>query len=303
MIRVLSPGLFTTVQDPGRWGFQRFGVPVAGPMDAYSHLRANRLVGNATDAATLEVTLAGPTLAFDREAVVALAGASFSVALDGAVRAADEAFEVPAGATLTVQRPSRGARAYLAVAGGIAVPLVFGSRATHVPSRLGGVEGRALQAGDVLAIGDPAPLAQPCRLPPIDLPDRGAVLRVLAGPEASDFPPGEWDRFLSARFEVHPDSNRIGYRLTRCVIRAPEAESFSTATPMGTIQVPSGGEPIVLMADCQTSGGYARLAHVISADLGLAGQLKPGDWVEFAPCSHAEAIAAYRGRLAACGLS
>jgi antagonist of KipI len=270
-------------------------------MDPFAHRRANLLVGNAPGSATLEITLVGPTLVFERPARVALAGAPFSLAVDGAACGTDDPFEVAAGTTVAIGRPVRGARAYLGVAGGIDVPIVLGSRATHVPSGLGGVDGRAVQAGDVLPIGDPPSRPARRRWPPLEIPDGGALLRVLAGPEAPDFTTGEWDRLLSARFEIHRDSNRIGYRLTGCLLRAPLAEGFSTATPMGTIQVPEGGEPILLMADRQTSGGYPRIAHVISADLGLAGQLKPGDWVSFAACSHGEALNALRARWASCG--
>lgn len=299
---VLKPGLLTTVQDAGRWGRQHEGIPVAGPMDPWSHARANRLVGNAPDAATLEITLAGPRLRAEAPLTAALCGGHFRMTIEGREVATRCVVDVPAGAEIEIGRCAAGARTYLAVRGGIDVPAIFESRATHLPSAMGGVAGRALVAGDVLRVGamtmgapmqTSAGAAGPPRASTSD-----AVVRVLAGPDAEGDLARCFEALIAARFEVGPESNRMGYRLRGAVLDAPSADRLSTPTPMGTLQLPESGAPILLMADRQTTGGYPRVATVISADLGIAGQLKPGDWLRFAPCSHAEALAALRARMA-----
>jgi biotin-dependent carboxylase-like uncharacterized protein len=302
MILVVKPGLLTTVQDAGRWGRQHQGIPVAGPMDPWSHARANRLVGNAPEAATLEITLAGPRLRADAALTAAICGGRFSVKIAGHEASTDRVLEIPADAEIEVGRCSTGARAYLAVRGGIDVPAIFDSRATHLPSAMGGVAGRALAAGDVLRIGAMT-MGEPVKRKRTAAAQAtasvgDAIVRVLAGPDADADLAGCFEALVAARFEVGPESNRMGYRLRGAVLDAPSADRLSTPTPMGTLQLPEGGEPILLMADRQTTGGYPRVATVISADLGIAGQLKPGDWLRFAPCSHAEALAALRTRIA-----
>ena len=295
MIRVESPGLFTTVQDLGRWGHQHHGVPVAGPMDPFAHRFANLAVGNGMSCATLEITLAGPRLRFEDGARFAVAGAACDVKLDGRIVDRNVPLEADQGSELSIGWSAQGARAYLAVAGGIDVPLVLGSRSTHVPSRMGGVDGRALRGGDMLPIGDARGAGRP--IVPKALPDGGATVRILPGPEAPAFSADDRRALTESRFVLHPDSNRMGFRLTGTPMRPPAAGGLSVATTMGTIQVPPEGRPILLMADCQTTGGYPRLAHVIAADLGLAGQLKPGDWIAFDLCSYAEALAALREQI------
>lgn len=297
-VTVVTPGLFTTIQDRGRWGYQTSGVPVAGPMDMDSHDAANAAVGNPPDAATLEVTLTGPELRFDHDAVVAVAGADIGSSVDAAPLPGGTPCPVRSGSTLRFGERRRGARAYVAFAGGIDVPLVLGSRATHVLSGHGGLGGRALVAGDRLTLG-PAPVAVEADLqlrlggpegPPLRSSRR---LRVLPGPQDDRFPAVALDALLRSRFRVSPQSNRMGYRLEGA--RLPPAEGpemISDATFTGGIQVPSSGELILLMADRQTTGGYPQIATVITADLPLAGQLAPGDWVEFAICTRGEAVAA-----------
>ncbi len=295
---VRKPGLLTTVQDLGRWGFQHEGVPVAGPMDPWAHRRANRLVGNPDSAATLEATIIGPRLELETDLTFAVSGAEFPLMLDGRPAPWDEACAGRAGQLLEFGRARRGARAYLAVAGGIDVPLVLGSRATHLPSRMGGVDGRGLIANDRLRIGPgvgPGPPPSGIRGVDLEPPARGVRVRVLPGPEA----PGDaaaLERLCQDRYQVGVESNRMGYRLEGPAIDVPSAAAFSTATPMGTIQVPPAGQPILLMADRQTTGGYARVAVIISADVGLAGQLAPGDWIAFDVCDLEEARAALAER-------
>src|SRR5262245_25087854 len=297
---VVKPGLLTTVQDRGRWGSQSFGVSVAGPMDLYSHRLANVLVGNDADAATLEVTIAGPELEFDETRTVAVTGAQFEVTIGGHSVDLRSAVDVPAGSSLRFGKRLRGSRAYLAVAGGIATPSAFGSRATHLPSGIGGLDGRALRAGDRLPLGAsdrasrllqrPQPLE---RSPAWTLPDGRATLRVLRGPQLDRFVPAAWDVLQSSEYRVASDSNRMGYRLEGRSLETPgRLDMISDATPPGVLQVPPSGQPILLMADRQTTGGYPKIAAVISADLSVAGQLGPGDGVTFTECSAREAFAA-----------
>lgn len=314
-LTMVRPGMFTTVQDCGRWGFQARGVPVSGAMDLFSHRLANALVGNKDEDATLEVTVIGPEIEFQSASTVAVAGAEFRLTLNGGAVEMNRVFEAPAGSRLKFGERGRGARAYIAIAGGIDVPAVLGSRSTHVLTGMGGFEGRALRAGDVLRKGvstgkrGQTPLfvrgTRPQQkkgsdpffdgLTPFLLPSGGATLRVLAGPNGLG-------RLASDRYTVSPRSDRMGYRLDGpAAFDAPTGEMISAAVPTGAVQVPPTGQPILLMTDHATTGGYAIAATVISADLPLAGQLAPGDWVEFQPCSLEEADAARREREAALG--
>jgi KipI family sensor histidine kinase inhibitor len=296
---VLRPGMLTTVQDPGRWGYQDRGVPVSGPMDAVAHRLANACVGNVEHAATLEVTLLGPELRFDEEATFAIAGGDLGAVLDDSAVTPCTAVRSPPGATLRFGRRRSGARAYVAVRGGIDVPPVLGSQATHVLSAMGGHRGRPLAAGDRLPLaqhlrGAPTEGTGPARaLPEQRLPQGGARLRVLPGPQDDFFADSAFEQLQRTRFVVSTQSNRMAYRLTGGLItRIPDREMISDATFFGGIQVPPSGEPILLMADRQTTGGYPQIATVITADLPLAGQLAPGDWIEFSICTRREALAA-----------
>lgn len=294
-LRVITPGMLTTIQDRGRWGWQGRGVPVAGPMDPYSHRLANMLVGNEADAAALEVTLVGPEVEFDDERIAAVTGADFEVTVDSRAMPVDAPFAVGAGSILRFGNHRRGARAYLAVAGGIAVPPVLDSRSTHVPSAMGGLGGRALRGGDRLPLGKwgresfrVAPSA-----PFFLLPDGRATVRILPGPQLDRFASDALDVLQSAPFVVGAASNRMGFRLQGPALRhAGDAEMLSDATPLGALQVPAAGQPILLMADRQTTGGYPSIATVISADIGLAGQLAPGDSISFVVSTLPEAMAA-----------
>ena len=305
-IAVIRPGLFTTIQDQGRWGHQSSGVSVSGALDQVSHRVANLLLGNAADAATLEVTLAGPELRFEQETRVAVTGADLSATIDGAPAPLGTATTCRPGSVLRFGERRLGARAYVAFDGGIDVAPVIGSRATHIGAALGGLDGRALAAGDLLPLG---PGVRPRRsLSYVKGPDPtarvigGARLRVLPGPQGDFFPESTLALLEHARFIVTPESNRMGYRLSGVALpRIPNREMISDAALVGGIQVPASGKPILLMSDRQTTGGYPQIAIVITADLPLAGQLAPGDWVEFVRCSRAEAIAALRDQEAMLG--
>jgi biotin-dependent carboxylase-like uncharacterized protein len=298
-LAIVLPGLLTTVQDLGRWGHQALGVPVAGPMDTHAHRLANALVGNASAAATLEITMLGPEFDVDRPVRLAVAGADFDVTVDGAAVHAGRTFDVPAGGRVRIGARHAGARAYLACAGGIDTAPVLGSRATHLVSRMGGVDGRALQAGDVIPVGVPS------AAPPAAgggacgyLPQGGrARLRVMLGPQDSWFARQALDALAADVFTVAPRSNRMAFTLDGPPLPvACAGEPLSEPVPFGAIQVPAGGAPLLLMADRQTAGGYLKIATVILADLPIAGQLSPGDVVAFAPCTRAEAAAALIAR-------
>jgi antagonist of KipI len=292
---ILRPGMLTTVQDVGRWGHQGSGVPVAGPMDLYSHRLANRLVGNPETAAALEVTLVGPELEASGDVFCAVAGGEFVVTVEGQRAPRHVVFKVPSGAKLRLGNRGSGARATLAVRGGFALPAVFGSRATSLISRIGPFGGRALVAGDVLPIGDDHAATTVSRTYPLSLPKGGARLRTIVGPHDAMFTPAARDAFFSARYIVTSSSNRMGYRLDGPLLtHAGGADLLSDATPAGSVQVPRSGQPILLMADRQTTGGYPKIATVISADLPVAGQLAPGDWIEFVPCSVPDALDALK---------
>ncbi|MBZ5556862.1 MAG: biotin-dependent carboxyltransferase family protein [Acidobacteriia bacterium] len=288
--------MLTTVQDAGRWGYQARGVPVAGPMDLLSHRVGNALVGNDRAAATLEITLLGPELEFESERVVAVTGAEFDLALDGKPARINAPFLVASGSHLQFLARKKGTRAYLAISGGVATPVVLGSRATHLVSAMGGYEGRALRAGDRVTLGQSAAGATSAHAleePVVALPEGGATLRVLPGPQDDYFAPDALDVLQSAPYVVGANSDRMGFRLDGPrLTHARGADIISDATPLGVLQVPASGLPILLMADRQTTGGYPIVATVISADMSMAGQLGPGDRITFAACTPREAMSA-----------
>ncbi len=297
-LQVVKPGLLTTVQDLGRFGHQAAGVPAAGPMDAFSHRLANQLVGNDVGDATLEVTLIGPELIVDADTTLAIAGAQFEVTCDERPVAVGASFAVTRGQRLKFGRILQGARAYLAVAGGVQTPPVLGSRATHLVSHMGGLGGRALVVGDRLPIAGNPGVRASRKAAGLMLPSQGrALLRVMAGPQADWFAADALKTIAGVSFLISPQSNRMCYLLQGPpLVRTHEGELISEPLGIGAIQVPAAGEPILLMADRQTAGGYPKIGYVISADLPLAGQLAPGDFIEFHLCSQQEAVAALIAR-------
>ena len=315
-VTVLQSGLLTTVQDEGRWGHQHLGVSVAGPMDYVAHRLANSLVGNGQNAATIEATWLGPELRIEQDSRIAVTGADLQVTLDGADISLGVPVRCRAGSMLRFGDRRGGVRAYVAFDGGVAVPRVLGSRATHLPSGLGGIGGRQLTAGDRVPLGDPlSDVARHAVGPAVAHVGAGgavaaaevaaqrvhsaggARLRVLPGPQAAESGPSALEALQRTRYTVSPQSNRMGYRLEggARIPGASRGDMLSESTFVGGIQVPPSGDPILLMADRQTSGGYPQIAVVITADLPLAGQLGPDDWVEFETCSHADALTALRG--------
>lgn len=298
-LTVLRPGMLTTVQDLGRRGYQSAGVPVAGPMDWYSHRAANELVGNAASAAALEITLIGPELAADGDVTVAVCGAEFAMTVDAGEASMDRPFIVRSGARLRFGERRSGARATMAVRGGFEVPLLFGSRATHLPSAMGPFGGRALSRGERLPVGTSSSAATGRASTPLTCAVDGACVRVVPAVHRDRFTDEAWSALTRDRFLISPQSNRMGYRLDGALLgHRGAAEILSEGMVIGAIQVPPSGQPILLMADCQTTGGYPTIANVITADVPIAGQLAPGNWIEFTPCSYAFAIEALGGRRA-----
>lgn len=285
MIKVIKPGLMTTVQDNGRWGYQAFGMPVAGAMDGAAFKVANMLLGNDENQAALEFTMMGGEYEFTKDCFVAITGADMGATLDGKPVANWSAFPVTAGSTLNFAFASSGCRAYLAVSGGLDIPIVLGSRSTHTRSKVGGLEGRALKAGDILKIL-PTDLSK-CKAQILSadlIPEIPSVikLRIILGPQNEDFTPLGIETLFSAEYKITNEADRMGYRLEGSIVEhATKPDIVSDALCQGAVQIPGHGMPIIMMADRQTTGGYTKIGTVISPDLRLLAQAKPGDMVSF----------------------
>jgi biotin-dependent carboxylase-like uncharacterized protein len=296
MITVLQPGALSTIQDEGRADYLAFGLPRAGVMDRVAAHFANLLCGNPLGGAVIEMTLLGGSFRFDQNCRIAFCGADMSPRLNGTLMETWASRDVVAGDVLETGYANCGCRAYLAVGGGIDVAPVMGSRSTYTRANLGGLEGRALRAGDCLPVGEAPPfLAAPLRLPAFLIPDYAdqITLRVILGPQDELFSPEGIAALLNNEYRVSEEADRMGYRLVGPEIRHKDkADIVSDALGAGAIQVPGNGQPIVMMADCGTTGGYAKIAAVIGADLWKLAQAKPHDTVRFVRCTDAEAVAA-----------
>lgn len=284
-LHVLEPGMLTTVQDAGRFGHGVLGVSASGAADQLSLRVGNLLVGNDPTAPALEMTLVGGAFRFDDAAVVALAGSDFGATLSGRVLPTWAVAHVGAGELVRVGRTRAGARCLLCVRGGIAVPPVLGSASTHLRSSLGGLEGRALRRGDSLPIGpDPGTPLRRLRAgaEPLASILFRRVLRVTSGPQFEWFTPEALARFHDSAWEVTEEADRMGLRLVGPPLaRAHNEQLLTEGVCLGAVQVPEGGQPIVLFVDQQTTGGYPKIANVITADLPAVGQLRPRDRVRF----------------------
>ena len=283
-IEVQAPGLLTMVQDLGREGYGPMGISPSGAADAISLRLGNRLVGNLEGAAALEMTLVGGAFRFPQGAVIALSGSNFGATLDGAAVGLWAAMQVQPGQILQMGATRSGARCYLCVQGGIAVEPLLDSASTHVLSGLGGFEGRALRRGDLLRIG---PGACPFRKRSIDAKSLERlsprkVLRVTAGPQSDWFPESSQRAFYARAYRVAEESNRMGLRLEGAPVGVDsKREMITEGVPLGAVQVPAGGQPIILFVEQQTTGGYPKIANVICADLPSVGQLRPRDEIRF----------------------
>lgn len=306
-LEIQKPGMRTTVQDTGRYGHQKEGIVVGGAMDTFALRLANLLVGNPEDAATLEITLTGPTTRFTEDLLIALTGADLNPELNNEAIPVWRPVLVRKGDVLSFGAPRSGCRSYLAVSGGLDVPRVLGSYATYLRAGIGGYQGRALQTGDHIPCHaptgagmalmeylhaakqhpytswTPAPELYPQYAP-------NPTIRAIRGPEYELFSAMSQQQVWTERFQVSAQSDRMGYCLQGVSLYLRQAaELLSTAVTFGTVQVPHKGNPIVLMADCQTTGGYPRIVQVISADLPILAQVVPGQTISFQEVSLEEA--------------
>ena len=297
-VSVVRAGFLTSVQDLKRTGFRRFGVSTSGALDSFALRVANLLVGNDEAAAGLEITFGGLQLHFQEERIVAWCGGEFDVHVGSTALPAGHAALVHAGEELKFGRPEIGCRAWLAISGGINVLSVLGSRSTDLRANFGGFDGRALRDGDVL------PLVQKPRSMPattgisswtaphdwVSPAKREPMLRFVRGVNWNRFNTSTLQRFTNELFAVSSDSDRMGVRLDDPELKQQDnADLISEAVAPGTIQVPPSGKPILLLGDCQTIGGYPKMAHVITVDLAVAAQLRAGDRVRFSEVSLADA--------------
>ncbi|MGH8657880.1 MAG: biotin-dependent carboxyltransferase family protein [Gammaproteobacteria bacterium] len=291
MIAVIRAGLLTTVQDLGRRGYRQLGVGQGGALDPLALTVGNRLVGNEANTAALEITVGSVVrLSFYRSASIALTGADVSADLDG--ERVWHGWRTPAreGQILTLAAPRSGMRAYLAIAGGIDVPPVLGSRSTDLNAGFGGLAGRALQDGDSLPLGSATP---PTGRQGLKLPEWDPFVRAMPGPEYDGFKREAQQALWQTEWKVSAQSNRMGYRLLGPALTyANPGELLSHAVLPGTVQVPPNGQPIVLLADAQTTGGYPRIATVIEADLWKLAQVRLGATFRLVACTLATARAA-----------
>lgn len=308
-LEVLHGGMLTTVQDLGRYGYERYGVPVAGAMDPFALQAANLLVGNSPGEAALEITLVGPTLRATEHCLIAVTGADLSLRLDGRPLPSWMAIFVRRGQIIEFGPPKQGCRAYLAVAGGIDLPPLMGSRSTYLSGGFGGLAGRALKKGDLIPIGRTAfhlPILAGREFPADHIPPYSDApeVHVLLGPQDDYFSQEGIAAFLSSPYRVSPSSNRMGYRLYGAEIAHKErADIISDGIVLGSVQVPANKQPMVMMADHQTTGGYPKIATVIGADIPLLAQCVPGaSTVTFKAISIEEAQARYRQMMEALAL-
>jgi biotin-dependent carboxylase-like uncharacterized protein len=293
-IRAAGPGV--TLQDGGRYGFLRFGITAAGPMDPFAHAIANRSVGSRPHASALEISLGGVEVGAENGPIsVAVAGAAFDLRLDGRKLPPAVLFCLEPGAVFSIRAGKSGMWCYLAVAGTIDLPPVMGSLATHTPSGIGGLHGRTLQAGDLLPI-TPAGFQVPTsEIAAPNLFRRGDCIRVIFGPQDDYFSRDQQDAFLERSWIVSERCDRMGYRLRGEPLRhCKNFNIISDGIALGSVQVPGDGFPIVLMADRQPTGGYPKIATVIGADIGALAQLRPGSRFNFTDVSISEAVEARR---------
>ena len=284
-ITVLNPGLLTTVQDLGRVGYQQFGVSVSGVMDPRATALANILVGNPDGEAVLECTMMGPHLQFNQANYIAITGGDLGATLDGQPVQTYKAFKVEAGQVLKFTMPKKGCRAFVAFAGGLDIPEVMGSRSTYMKAKIGGFQGRKLEKGDEIGFRAPNPdLPNPNlrSMAPEFVPRAEYTVRVVLGPQDDYFTDAGIQTFLSEVYTVTAEFDRMGCRLEGAVIQHKDGgDIISDGIAFGAIQVPSAGKPIIMLGDRQTTGGYTKIANVITADFRILAQLKQGDKVRF----------------------
>lgn len=285
-IVVENPGIQTTVQDEGRFGYQQYGVSPAGPMDTKSFFLANILVGNKRGESALEMTFMGPTLKFEKDNIIAVTGANVSPTVNNEPIPMYQAVLVHAGDTVAFGVATGGARAYIAFAGGLDVPVVMGSKATLMRNKIGGVEGRKLEKGDAIGFVNPKtslPKMEMRKLEPEKFPQKEVTLRVVTGPQDTAFSEEEVRKFFWYSATITNEFDRMGCRLEReePLHHIKDGNTISDGIVFGSIQVPTNGQPIIMLADRQTTGGYTKIGTVISVDLPKLAQAQPGYKVHF----------------------
>ncbi|SDE29928.1 biotin-dependent carboxyltransferase family protein [Sporomusa acidovorans] len=317
-ITVLRPGLLSSIQDLGRYGFQKYGVIVSGAMDSYALRVANILVGNEEGEGALEMTLMGPSLRLEQDTLLAITGGNMAPAVNGAAVPLWRPVFVKQGSVLEFKGCKPGCRTYLAVAGGFAIPPVMGSKSTYLRAGIGGFHGRALQQGDILPLTSSLPeqagrlvkqlagklqgkffAATDWHAAKMHIPQSSAPIqvRVTCGSQYEQFTADSKTRFFNQPFQVAAQSDRMGYRLSGMVLELKEpSEMISEAVALGTVQVPPDGKPIILLADRQTAGGYPKIAQVAAVDIALIAQARPGDHIKFQEISHIAAEQLYLER-------
>jgi antagonist of KipI len=312
-LKVIRPGLLASIQDLGRYGFQKYGVIISGAMDAISLRIANLLVGNEEGEAAIEVTLMGTSLSFEEDLFISITGGDISPVIDGAAVPLWRPVFVKKGSVLQFKSSKSGCRAYVAVSGGFTIPEVMNSKSTYLRGEIGGYNGRALQAGDTLSCN---PLPQNTRPLFQYLKSKctrsfyattwyvnsehfihskqASTIRVIRGAEFERFTKVSQLQFFEQEFQITPKSDRMGYRISGPIIELKESfDLISEAVTHGTIQVPQDGNPIILLADRQTTGGYPRIAQVATVDLPIIAQLKPGEKISFKEITLEEAEQLY----------
>ena len=283
-IDVINGGILTTIQDSGRYGYQELGIPTSGVMDDYNYRLANILVGNKLDEAVFEMTFFGPTLKFNENLIIAITGSNMNPKINGELAPMYETIKVKKGDTLQFGKVNEGIRSYLAFGGSIDVPVVNGSKSTHIKTKMGGIEGRALKAKDEINIKKSKEETMR-KIPEKYIPkiSHCNILRIVLGPQDDYFTEkGIHDLFRSGGYQVTKDFDRMGIRLKGTAIEHKEtADIISDGTTFGSIQVPANGQPIILVADRQTTGGYTKIGNVITADLYKLAQMTFLDKVLF----------------------
>lgn len=291
-IKVISPGALTTIQDSGRFGFLQSGISVSGVMDSYSQRTANLLVDNPQEEAVLEVTLMGPILEFLSDTRIAVTGAAMQPKLNDEPVPMWQTIPVKEGDRLAFSSIQKGCRAYIAFAGGLDVPVVMGSKSTNLKAQIGGFQGRMLKREDIVPIHAPVQQGNVWAARAEFIPEYSTqiTLRVVLGPQEDAFTSEGIHSLLNTEYQVTPANDRMGYRLEgEDITHKSGADIISDGIVMGAVQVPSNGQPIILMADRQTTGGYTKIATVISADLPLLAQAQAGTAIRFQQVSVEEA--------------
>jgi biotin-dependent carboxylase-like uncharacterized protein len=292
VFNVTKPGFFTTVQDLGRYGHLKYGVPVSGAMDTFSLAAANALVGNKPNDACLETTIIGPELLALTETQVAITGAAVSPKINGQDVSMWQTLNVKEGDVVSFSKTESGCRTYIAVRGGINTPLVLGSRSTYVRGGFGGINGRQLRTGDIIEGFEAEPFDTMCKMPQELAPKFAHRFQAHAvlGPQVDMFTEEGVDTFFSSEYKVTPEADRMGYRLEGPLIEHKgKADIVSDALLPGSVQVPKNGKPIVIMRDAQTTGGYPKIAVIVTPDVSLLGQAKPDDVVKFSEVTVSQA--------------